>query len=436
MSETDRRLKDHLDSNQLKRERMCLEILKVQHDYSDISPRLPNGGPDGGRDIQGMYKDYLCFGAVGFVNGANDAKQHRDQIKKKFKDDLESALTTKRDGTPAPKSFVFFTNVALTPTIREALQKQAYAKGISHCEIFDRERIRLILDSNRGYAIRFRYLDVPLSDAEQKDFFSAWADEINAAIGSGLRGIDQTTKRIQFLLEAQLSLNHLATVVKLDSSIWDVCKGEFFFQTGLDLRVHSDGLMGITFGGGTEEVLETLEEWEAQGKKHTQNGQYDFGFSWLLPDTPQYALYADNPETLEHPKGDERHENIRTSGGKGNLEVDKKFLYFGTLSEPFVHRLQPTCKLLELDGAMITFDCSKEIADHLVEIAVVGGGYELLKLSKQDIRSDQGDFARLTVPLDGKQEASSHEWRTLRPSIFSSCFTIDLMGKTPKRYDW
>jgi hypothetical protein len=299
MSETDRRLKDHLDSNQLKRERMCLEILKVQQDYSDISPRLPNGGPDDGRDIQGMYKDYLCFGAVGFLNGASDAKQHRDQIKKKFKEDLESALTTKRNGTPAPKSFVFFTNVALTPTIKETLQKQAYSMGISHCDIFDREQIRIILDSNRGYAIRYRYLDIALSDAEQKDFFSAWADEINAAIGSGLRGIDQTTKRIQFLLEAQFPLNYLSTIVKLDSSIWDVCKGEFFFQTILDLRVHSDGLVGFTFGGGTEKIVETLEDWMAGGKTSSENSQYDFGFSWLLPETPQHAQYAASPETAK-----------------------------------------------------------------------------------------------------------------------------------------
>jgi hypothetical protein len=133
---------------------------------------------------------------------------------------------------------------------------------------------------------------------------------------------------------------------------------------------------------------------------------------------------------------DERSEDILTSGGHGTLEVDKKLLHFRTLSEPFVHRLQPTCKLLELDGGMIIFDCSKEIADHLVEIVILGGGYELLKLSKADICPEQGNYERLKVPMEGKQEASSHEWTTLRPSTFSSCFTIDLIGKTPRRYDW
>jgi len=71
-------LKDHLNTNQAKRERMCLEILSVQDDYSDVRPRLPKGGPDGGRDLQGSHKANLLFGAVGFVNDATDLDQHRN----------------------------------------------------------------------------------------------------------------------------------------------------------------------------------------------------------------------------------------------------------------------------------------------------------------------------------------------------------------------
>ena len=222
MSETDRRLKDHLNTDQAKRERMCLEILKVQEGYTDLRPRLPKGGPDGGRDIEGMYKGELFFGAVGFVNDASDTDQHRRQIREKFSDDLENALTPK-ESKPTPSGFVFFSNVGLTPAIISDLQKMAYKRGIRHCEVFDRERLRIILDSNRGYAIRFRYLDISLSDAEQKDFFSAWADGITTLIGTGIEGISQTTKRIQFLLESQLLLDNMAVIVKFDAPIWEVC---------------------------------------------------------------------------------------------------------------------------------------------------------------------------------------------------------------------
>lgn len=295
------------------------------------------------------------------------------------------------------------------------------------------------MGSNRGYAIRFRYLDISLSDAEQKDFFAAWADEINSAIGSGLKGIDQTTKRIQFLLESQMLLNSLATIVKLDASLWDVCKGEFFFQTMLSLRAHSEGFMGVTFGGGTEEVTETPDEWKSREKGLTRNVQYGFGFSWLLPETPMYQRYVDGAEKLEYPKSpkeDQNLEYIRTSSSSGVLEGDKPHLYFRTLSEPFLDRFQPTCKMIDLDGCMVLFECSGEIAEHIDQIIIVGGGYELLKISNADFRPVKGSYDRLKVPIEGKQEEDSHDWLTLRPSEMSSCFSIDLMSKTPRRYDW
>jgi len=438
MSETDRRLKDHLNTDQAKRERMCLEVLSVQEGYSDLQPRVPKGGPDGGRDIQGFYKGELFFGAAGFVNDATDTVEHRSQIQGKFGADLENALKAK-EGKPTPKGFVFITNVGLTPGIIGDLQKSAYAKGISYCEIYDRERLRIALDSNRGYAIRFRYLDISLSDAEQKDFFGAWADGITSLISSGISGIDQTTKRIQFLLESQLLLDSLGTIVRFDRPIWEVCKGQFFFQTSLTLRVHSEGLVGFTFGGGTDEIIETLEEWEDGGQQFTRNSQYGFGFSWLLPDTEQYRPYSGEEDKLEFPQGvsgEDRMQYVRTSGSRGILEVQKNFLYFKTLSEPFLFRMQPTCNLLDLHNCMIIFECNAEVANHIAEIVIVGGGYELLKITKDDFKPTPGSFDRLKIPKEGKQKADSHKWVTLRPSSISSAFSIDLMHKTPKRYDW
>lgn len=437
MSETDRRLKDQLNANQAKRERMCLEILSVQEGYTELQPRLPKGGPDGGRDIQGLYKGELFFGAVGFVNDATDTDEHRSQIQRKFSDDLDSALKPKEE-KPTPKGFVFLTNVGLTPSIIGDLQRLAYGRGLGYCEILDRERLRIILDSNRGYAIRFRYLDISLSDAEQKDFFSAWADGITSLIGSGIKGIDQTTKKIQFLLESQLLLDHLVTVVKLDASIWEVCKGEFYFQTMLSLRVHAQGLMAFYFGGGTDKIVAGPDEQQAHPGELTKNSQYSFGFSWIIPDTEQYLPYKELKGKLEYPKGrsEDRKEHIKTAGSHGILEVEKDILHFTMLSEPFLFRFQPTCKLLDLHQSMVLFDCSKEIADHISEITIFAGGYELLKLDRSDFRFEQGNFDRLNVPQDRKHEADSHEWITIRPASLNSAFSIELMHKTPKRYDW
>lgn len=439
MSETDRRLKDHLNTNQYKREGMCLEILTVQEGYTDMKPRLPKGGPDGGRDIEGLYKGRLCFGAVGFVNDATDLDQHRKQIQEKFKDDLENALKPKEE-KPTPQAFVFFTNVGLTPSIIDDLQKMAYTRGLSHCEIFDRERLKIILDSNRGYAIRFRYLDIPLSDSEQKDFFSAWADGITTLIGSGIEGLSQTTRRIQFLIESQLLLDHLGIVVQFDAPIWDVCRGEFFFQASLTLRVHSSGLVGFTFGGGNDRSVESLEEWRARGAAFSRNGQYGFVFSSVVPDTEQYFPFKGAEEKQEYPNNVEARSDtikyFRTSNSRGLLRIEQDFLYFEALREPFLFRHQPTCKLLDINGCMLIFDCSKEIADHITEIMMMGGGYELLKLNKGDLHIAEGRFDRLMLPNECEQTPDSHDWVTLRPATGSSTFTIDLMHRTPRRYDW
>ncbi|MBI1235362.1 MAG: hypothetical protein GC188_01600 [Alphaproteobacteria bacterium] len=439
MTETDRRLKDWLNTNQVKRERMCLEVLSIQPGYFDIRPRLPKGGPDGARDMEGRHEAGLCFGAVGFVNDATDTEEHRKQIKKKFREDLASALKKRKSEAPKPTSFVFFTNVGLTPGIVENLTKHAYENSIEHCDVFDRERIRLALDSNRGYAIRLRYLDIPLSDAEQKDFFSAWGDEIGAAIGAKFQGIDQTTKRIQFLLESGMPLDHLSTRVKLNASIWEVCQGEFFFQTSLSLRLHSEGLMGLTYGGGTKEIKEPPEKSNAQKTNFRQNSQYGFGFSWILPGTPFYERFVEGVEGIERPKNHEKNgtgDEIRTLSSSGILEVEQENLFFQTLSEPFIFRFSPTCNLLELNGCLILFDCNQEIAEHIEEISIFANGYELLTIPKEKIRIEDGSFDRLRIPSEGKQQSDSHSWVTLRPSEIASCFTIDLTGKTPKRYDW
>lgn len=50
--ETDERLKSYLDTNQLHREQLCLAILALDKRFTNVRPRHPRGGPDGGRDIE------------------------------------------------------------------------------------------------------------------------------------------------------------------------------------------------------------------------------------------------------------------------------------------------------------------------------------------------------------------------------------------------
>ena len=170
-----------------------------------------------GRDIEGLYKGtQRTFGAVGFINDATDTQEHRRKAKAKFIEDLARVTaigTSERDF--APEVFVFFTNVGLTPAIIDDLKKTAYNHNIEVCEIYDRERMRIMLDSNTGYAIRQRYLDISLTDSEQKDFFDRWGEQLQTIISASLGDIDSMIRRLHFLAEAQSLVDQISVIVKL-----------------------------------------------------------------------------------------------------------------------------------------------------------------------------------------------------------------------------
>src|SRR5436305_1584644 len=103
---TEERLRYHLDSHQVMRERMCLALLPLLGPFSQERPRRSKGGPDGSRDIECLYQgSILTWGAVGFRNGGGNDSEARNAAKKKFRDDLDGAL----EENSSLESFVFFT---------------------------------------------------------------------------------------------------------------------------------------------------------------------------------------------------------------------------------------------------------------------------------------------------------------------------------------
>ncbi len=211
--ETDERLKNYLDTNQMRREQMCLAVMAIDKRFSDVRPRHPRGGPDGARDIEAMFNGVQrAFGAVGFINQATDSDSDKRRTQNKFIDDLTEALKQQ----PQPEVFIFFTNVNLTLQEKDGLVKVAQANGIAYAELFDRERIRISLDNPDGLSIRFQYLGIPLSEAEQATFFARWGDDIQGVIADGFGQVQTLLNRILFLEEAALPLLDLTVVLELD----------------------------------------------------------------------------------------------------------------------------------------------------------------------------------------------------------------------------
>jgi hypothetical protein len=109
---TEERLRSWLDSKQVDRERMCLALLTLDSRFAN-----PKGGPDGARDIEVIFNGVETWGAVGFRNSANDSTEDKTSVRKKFQSDLTEALKE----NVHLNSFIFFTNVDLTPAEVRAL---------------------------------------------------------------------------------------------------------------------------------------------------------------------------------------------------------------------------------------------------------------------------------------------------------------------------
>lgn len=209
---TDERLRYWLDANQVNRERLCVSILSLSGQYSHVRPRLPRGGPDGGRDIEATFQgEEEAFAAVGFRNSATDSPADVRWVKKKFTDDLNSALNSQSE----LKVFVFLTNVDLTPGEEDYLKGVALKRSIGTTDIFDRERLRIILDSPEGLAARFMYLGISMSEAEQAAFFERYGRQLEQTIIKNFQVVDNRLDRIEFFQQSSKPLYDIALYFKL-----------------------------------------------------------------------------------------------------------------------------------------------------------------------------------------------------------------------------
>jgi len=209
---TDERLRRWLDGNQPQRERMCAAILGLDRRYTQVVPRRPRGGPDGGRDLEALFEGRsLIWGAVGFRNGANDSAADKRWVKNKFANDLGAA----RDRSTVLDHFVFFTNIDLSPREVGILQQIARKANVVFCDIFGRERIRLMLDSPQGLALRYQYLGIEMSSAEQAAFFALFEDGLQRKLDTRFDQIDRKLEHLEFQNECARASQTIALSVRL-----------------------------------------------------------------------------------------------------------------------------------------------------------------------------------------------------------------------------
>jgi hypothetical protein len=421
--ETDERLKSRLDTNQLSRERMCLAVMAIDRRFSDVRPRHPRGGPDGARDIDATFKGVQrVFGAVGFVNQANDSDQHKKAAQDKFKDDLSAAL----EQQPKPQVFIFFTNVNLTLGEKDDLVQIAQEQGMAHSEIFDRERLRVALDSPDGLGIRFQYLDLPLSEPEQAAFFSRWGDDIQGVIASGFNNVQASLNRILFLHEAQMPLKDFTLILDLDREYSGDEVGHFraFALVFLKGPFEEHKIISMLFGATDNS---TRLQAENSGQLSKQNSGIKIGVCGA-----QWEAKVSDRQRAENidPLGGRLiYQRTSTSTAAGRHTLDRIVIQY---SNDFLVRFAVGPRLLDMDDCRLILELNRSLADKLKTIRIYANEYQLAQIARSICRIEQ-PHQQPEIPLIFSDEELSDSWVTVRPTE-ASAFHIRFAEQTPRRF--
>ncbi len=423
--ETDQRLKSRLDSNQLARERLCLAILKIDGRFVEVQPRAPRGGPDGGADI--IARDKLgghIVAAVGFKNEACDSAEQKRDIKRKFGSDLISAMSL----ADPLSGFIFFTNISFTVDEKSQLQNEALSKGIPVCDIFDRERMKGILDSAEGFAARFQYLGIPLSESEQLTFFSRWGDDIEQIVSGGFSRVESVLRRLHFLQESQKLIDSIRVVIELDReyAAAELSHIRMFCEIGC---IEISGEFGSFIFGTTDNTdrgKAKLPSEIDEKQNGAKNGFSDHSWVWTMGCLPPNMLrMTDEPET--------RDEFIETISGYRAAPDSFDRLVISYDCDPFPIRMSPTTKLQALDGASVIFQGNRSFVEKISTISVAANEYLLARIPREQFRFSEGDRG-CRYPVCFTEHELKDKWVRIRPANGCSTFDISFSRETPIRY--
>ncbi len=422
--QTDERLKSYLDTNQLGREQLCRSVLALDRRFSEVRPRHPRGGPDGGRDIDAVFRQtQRTFCAVGFVNQANDSAQEKKAIRKKFQADLKSAL----DAETKPEVFVFLTNINLTVREKSALTKQATKAGLQHAEVMDRERIRITLDSPDGFAARFQYLDISLSE-EDASFFAKWGDDIQSVVTTGFQRVEGTLDRLLFLQEASNVLSSLVIVFELDKSYPATEIGHFRAFCYMTLKGPKHKIFAILFGSSDKQ--DRLRDDIPSAKKRDEPGGIKFGISG-----GQWEQYLDldslPSRDREAKPGQDDNLKLVSTGSSSRIGIDPVENVIIRYNHDSFIRFEPRLNLRDLDQAMFLPMLNESLATRVAAIHAFASGYKLLQINQDDMEIDRTEFDA-GVPVQFTQEEEADPWIRIRPKQ-ASAFRLSFFDETPRR---
>lgn len=213
---TEERLRCHLDANQVMRERLCAALLPALGPYSNCELRRPKGGPDGGRDIEALFRESTpAWAGVGFRNGGGNDTDARRWASDKFTSDLTRALEV----NPSLSAFAFLTNVDLSPSNVTKQKTAGYELGVSNIDVFHLENLRYALDSAEGLIARLQFLNIPMSDTEQVALVSKYGAALQDAVSERFDKVDHTLAEMKRFIDFQMPIARIDIFIRLKDPI-------------------------------------------------------------------------------------------------------------------------------------------------------------------------------------------------------------------------
>lgn len=438
--DTDYRLKHYLDTNQKSQEQLASSILRLDSSFSNVIARSPSGGRDGGRDIDAKHSVYgTCHGAVSFVIGCEDRSTQKKRIIAKFKSDLQKAASLNDN----PNLFVFFTNINFSHAEKNKLLLLCKSEDMI-CDLYDRERIRGILDSPQGFFLRFQYLDIPLSADDQASFLSIYGDRLQGVLSDGFGRLENSINRILFLQESNLTLESISVVFRLDRkySSQEINHMRIFMSLSLP-SVPNDILMihfGISDGNGRfnrsislygndiESIPKGIDKGisGAQWEKRIPISSIRSGEDDPTPCLPDHM----NSEFID------LDEFIRC-GSNPDIprESSSSFTMRYRHSEDRLIETRNRISLRDIFGSNFAFRCNKSFSDKIDSFTVFGNGYILFDGKKEDFSVSEISQDRTFMhDYYFTSDELSDPWVSIKPSRSSTSFSLDFEAFTPIRH--
>jgi hypothetical protein len=321
------------------------------------------------------------------------------------------------------------------------MKNGAHRSGIEHCDILDRERLRIELDSPGGFFIRFQHLAIPLSEAEQASFLAQYGDRIQDVVSTGFQRIERTLNRILFLQEAADVLEGVAVRFQLKKSYAADEIGHFRAFVLIQLRAITHDILHIWFGSSDKshrfrrDIKDAERRNELEGIAHgISGGQWERHVKLPTPNNAKDQEKNDSASASADAKenGEEADKYVQV-GSSSSIGVDPVSAIVAHYShgDPLV-RFRPRLQLRDLDNCMFMPVLNRSLAEKLHSVQVFANGYKLSDIRTSDFLIGYSPFtAKIPDSFTAKELADP--WVRIHPSSVDSAFHLMFTSTTPRR---